>query len=292
MNNPIEPLELSAPLALQLAPTLCRLDPATGESCAWSHGLWQYLRLFGLVGSIEYHTDFYRQALSTVDAAGTKPRILISGAADYGLLARVIMAFRERGLEPDITVVDLCPTPLHLNRWYAERVGCAIEICVCDIHAYTTAAPFDAICADSFLGRFAPEERNPLIAKWHGLLRPGGAVITVNRVRAGGGGSAAVGFSTDQAIAFANRVRSAAENMGSALGADAQAFTRLARDYTARHRTWPVVSATEFGALFERAGFRLERVLTELTPAENQDLPDTPSVRGSGTFARIVAVKN
>ena len=54
MMNFMAPLDMlleSAPLARQMAPRLCRRDSATGESCAWIHGLWQYLRLLGLAST-------------------------------------------------------------------------------------------------------------------------------------------------------------------------------------------------------------------------------------------------
>ena len=192
MSLPIEPLNESAPLALDMAARACRVDPATGERCDWSHGLWQFLRVFRLVGSIEYHTTFYRDALALVDAVhgGARPRVLISGASDYGVLARVLWAFRGREMEPDITVVDLCETPLELNRWYAARERCEITTVAADITAFRSARPFDAICADSFLGRFAPDARAALAKRWHALLRPGGTALVINRLRADADGAA------------------------------------------------------------------------------------------------------
>ena len=55
-------------LALRLAPTLCRCDSATGKTCAWNHGLWQFLRLMGLALSPANHAVFYRSAIETVTA--------------------------------------------------------------------------------------------------------------------------------------------------------------------------------------------------------------------------------
>jgi hypothetical protein len=48
-----EPLELSAPLARQLASRLCRKNPATEDSCEWDHGFWQYLCILGLAAAHE-----------------------------------------------------------------------------------------------------------------------------------------------------------------------------------------------------------------------------------------------
>ena len=50
-------------------------------------------------------------------------RVLISGAADYSILAYVLWACRENGLDAEVTVLDRCDTPLLLNTWYAEQGG-------------------------------------------------------------------------------------------------------------------------------------------------------------------------
>jgi len=315
---PPEPLVLSAPVALQAAGQMCRIDRHTGERCDWSHGIWQYLRLLGLVGSLDYHTDFYRESLARVLGPEPQPKVLISGAADYGLLARVIWAFRSRGVEPGITVLDLCETPLYLNRWYAARVSCPITTLACDIHAFAPDAPFDAICADSFLGRFAPARRAALIAKWRDLLLPGGRVIAVNRIRAANGthdagtGQLPVRFSPGQVAAFSDEVRRAAHRMfdanarptatNEATGnvvhdvaapfVDAEELARMAETYAHRHQTWPVSSLGEITALFEAGGFRIDHAALSTTPDGIPELPGAPSVRGSATFAHIIAVRN
>ena len=68
-----EPLELSAPLARQLASTLCRKNPATGESCEWEHGFWQYLRILGLAPVPKRHVDFYREAFEQLVDSCSRP---------------------------------------------------------------------------------------------------------------------------------------------------------------------------------------------------------------------------
>ena len=66
MTEPDAALALSAPLALERAPGLCRVDPQSGESCAWNHGLWQILRLLGLVLTPAHHAAFFRAALQAL----------------------------------------------------------------------------------------------------------------------------------------------------------------------------------------------------------------------------------
>src|SRR6185503_8404923 len=172
-EDPLDPLVESAPLAWQLAPQLCRKDPATGEDCAWEHGMWQYLRLTGLVGSIESRASFYAGALERVEEQGERAppgkspgpsrsprtpttgtgalRVLLSGTADYALLALVARGLCKRGVVPAVTAIDLCGTPLALNRWYAERAAVRLETVHTDILHYRAAQPFDAVCTDNFL---------------------------------------------------------------------------------------------------------------------------------------------
>src|SRR5262245_1212203 len=149
---PLDMLLESAPLARQMAPQLCRRDPATGESCAWIHGLWQYLRLFGLASTPDQHAKFFLRALETVTGASGKPRVLVSGTADYAMLALVLKAYGKGTIRPDVTVVDQCETPLMLNRWYAERVAHAVTTHCCDILDYPERHSFDALCTHSFFG--------------------------------------------------------------------------------------------------------------------------------------------
>ena len=149
MRREDEALEEAARLARDEAPSLCRAD-AAGGTCAWHHGLWPTLRLLGLVTEPALHGEFLRGALAAV--AGKAPRVLLSGAADHALLAQVLAAFASRTLR--ITVLDICETPLLLNRWYAGRAGVAIETCRSDILDYAAPRAFDAICTHAFLGNF------------------------------------------------------------------------------------------------------------------------------------------
>ncbi len=286
MTDSREFLQLSAPLAWKLAPQLCRRDPATGENCAWTHGLWQILRILGVVGSIEYRSDYFRRALEGV--SGSTPRVLLSGAADYATLECVLALFRARGVEPQITVVDMCETPLALNRWYAERVACTIETHCSDIMDFESENPFDAICTDAFIGRFPQDRRTALVARWHDLLRPGGLAVTYNRLRRNGG-SAAVGFSTAQADGFARAVRAAAGPLQTMLEIAPETLEQHARLYAERHVTYPLQSEQELRDLFERAGFSVDNLELSRTDAGAAPAASGPSIRSGAEYAGITA---
>jgi hypothetical protein len=287
LSGPDEPLALSAPLARTLAATLCR--NSAHEDCAWSHGLWQYLRIMGLATGPGHHAAFYRAAFASVRApARAAPRLLIAGTADYAMLAHALAAFRSQQTEPRITVIDLCETPLALNRWYAERTGCAIETQRCDVLEYTAREPFDAVCSDSFLGRFPASRRPALASVWHRLLRPGGAAITVKRLRADSTG-AETGFTGEQARAFVDAVRRAAESLREQLQLDPEVLVADARVYAARQRTWPVRTQEEITALFEHAGFRVECTLAPDRPTGSA--PTGPTTPGNAPYAQVIATR-
>ena len=291
MSTLPEPLQESAPLARRLAPQLCSTDPASGESCSWCHGIWQYLRLLGLASTPEHHADFYRRALRSVGTGGSGAlRVLVSGAADYSMLAQVLTNCRERGIEPAVTVVDACETPLVLNRWYAERMSASIECTRCDILQYTCAVPFDAICTHSFLVQFAPAERGRLLQKWRELLRPGGAAITVTRIRPGAGEERA-GFSPEQAQAFRATVLRKAEAMQAALHVSPEELAREAEIYMRGQRPWPVRSAAEVRGLFEDGGFKVDELSDAPTATNAERQPEGPAIPGSGARIQVSATR-
>ena len=290
VNTAHEPLELSAPLAWRLAPQLCRKDPATGENCAWCHSIWQYLRLMGLASTPSHHADFYRRAFESVTGGDGAPRVLVSGAAADSMLAQVLAICRARGIEPAVTVVDACETPLALNRWYAARAAAGIECSRCDILEYAAGAPFDAVCTHSFLVQFSPAERIRLLAKWWQLLRPGGAVITVTRVRATAGAQR-VGFSPEQAQAFRATVLGKAEAMRATLQVEPGELAHAAEIYMNGQRPWPVRSHAEIRQLFENCGFRVDELSDAPGAAAAAQQPEGPAVPGSGERAQIIAVR-
>lgn len=284
---PEEPLALSAPLARALAPRLCHDDPQRG-SCAWYHGFWQYLRLLDFNTTPRDHAEFYRGALTEPIAAGDR-RVLISGTADYALPACMLWIFGSAGATPDLTVLDICATSPRLCEWYAERVGATIVPVVQDILAYDPAKPYDVVTTHSFLGRFSPEERRILFARWHRLLRPGGRVVTVNRVRPGAGER--VSFTVEQVDRFITRVREAAAGLKHPLDVSVDELVAMARRYAGGMRSYPLHSVDDLMGLFEGAGFRIEQLAVGPVGPRAAQAPTGPTMSGGADYARIVAVR-
>ena len=179
---PFEPLIESAPLAWADAPTFCAAD-ADGSSCAWYHRVWQYLRLLGVITSVRTNTDFLVRAFRDTRGDDSTLVALITGSADYSLLAHVKHACDLDHRRLDVTVVDRCATALRLNEWYGNRVGMAVETRCADVLDYTVDRPVDLICTHNFMGRFDADGRRRLVARWNACLKPGGRVITTQRIR-------------------------------------------------------------------------------------------------------------
>jgi O-methyltransferase involved in polyketide biosynthesis len=187
-------------------------------------------------------------------------------------------------------VVDECDTPLFLNRWYAQRESASVECNRCDILEYAAGAPFDAVCTHSFLVQFSPEQRIRLLTKWRQLLRPGGAVITVTRVRATTG-TERVGFSPEQAQSFRATVLRKTESMRALLQVDPAEMAHAAEIYMNGQRPWPVRSRGEIQQLFERCGFRVDELSDAPHAAATEQQPEGPAVPGSGERVQIIAVR-
>jgi SAM-dependent methyltransferase len=184
---------------------------------------------------------------------------MISGSADYSMLALVLWAFRNENVVPEVHVIDACETPLFLNRWYAERTRVNVETEASDILQWEAAEPFDIICTHSLLGRFNPSARERLIAKWRQLLRPGGSVLTVNRVRP---------------MARADKERFTPEQ--------ARAFQEAAVREAEKRRK-------EVKELFTAGGFVIDRLDLRSSGGGAGAAPSGPAAHGNAEYVHVVA---
>ncbi len=285
-----EPLSESAPLARRIAPDLCRQDPVSGEDCAWYHGFWQYLRTLDIVTAPREHGRFFSQTLEALAGDGGHGRVLVSGTADYSMVAQILHAYGKENASCDVTVVDRCETPLFLCRWYAERQGAEVHTKASNILDFDAAQTFDVICTHSFLGFFDPTERRRLMAKWRRLLRPGGKVVTIQRVRPAGGGKL-IGFTAEQAAAFRGRVSRQAEKVKDSLDVSPEELVEGARIYTERYKTRPVRSREELVELFEGGGFSVEHFHSGSVERRMGRQPSGPSAQGEATRVRIILLR-
>jgi len=285
-----EPLSESAPLAPGIAAERCWRDPRSGWSCSWYHGVWQTLRLLGLVTSPREHAEATAQGLRALARRGDARRVLISGSADYAMLAQVIDAWRAEGRALEVTVVDLCETPLALCRWYAEREGVAVRTVASDALDYRDDAAFDVVCCHSFMGYFDAKGRDTLARRWAALLRPGGRVFTVHRLRPSYRGDT-LGFDAAQARAFRERVLDRAREQGLPGGLGLGWLAEATDHYTEDFRIHPVRSAAELAGHFEQAGLRIVELGACGIEAAAASVSG-PAVAEAADFVRVVAERS
>jgi hypothetical protein len=101
-----EPLSRSCDWIAVSARWTCRWD--AGTQCAWYHGSWQWLRLLDLVSNPSWHGDFFGPTLRVACSGLVRPRVLVSGCADYSMYAHVAEALGRAAM---ITALDLSHSP-------------------------------------------------------------------------------------------------------------------------------------------------------------------------------------
>jgi SAM-dependent methyltransferase len=278
-DGPNEPFADSAPVAWREAPLLCP------ESCMAYHRVWQYMRWLGLITSIRTNSEFLVRTFEP--KARDHRRVLVSGTADYGMLAHLHHAYGAAPLQA--TVLDLCPTPLLLNRWYAKRAGRVVQTIQTDVLSYTTNEPFDLIATHNFLGRFDDPARARLVATWYRLLRPGGLVVTTQRVRPRA--SATVSrYTPEEAAALAVRAYEAATHAGIP-SPDAAELAQVVRQYALAKNSHVIRSPAQITGVFEACGFTVD-VVDEGGGAVERYADRPSSTAGVDTFRmRLVARK-
>jgi hypothetical protein len=290
MNAIDEPLQQSALLAWQIAPGTCCTDPASGTSCAWYHGLWQYLRILKINSTPEHTAAFFDEAFGNVARAIKRPRILVSGAADYSTFAQALSVCRRYGAEPEFTVLDMCETPLVLNRWYAERLGVAIQTLRADILEYKNSSAFDIVCSHAFFGRFAPSRWDDLAASWAALLTKNGVAITVNRIR-GAARTETVGFKAEQAQALRAEVLRRAQESSIELGVAPVVLADMAERYASNHHVYPVHSELNLRNVFEAAGLTMDHLSLRGSAKTGPAQLGGPTTLEGATYACLIARK-
>jgi SAM-dependent methyltransferase len=287
--HPEEPLEASAAIGWTEAPRCCYRDPGSGETCERYHRIWQYLRLLGVITSVRTNTEFLMDQFRQAARQPGFRRVLVSATADYSMLAHVHAAYRGEGASLDATVVDRCPTSLILNRWYADRMGIALSTVCEDVLTYENLEAFDLVCTHNFLNRFTPQGRTQVIARWHASLRPGGLVVTTQRVHPNGKEGSHSRFTAAQAEALAARVSLAARERTQPLEVDPDELARITYEYALSKMNSVIRSTQDLTRPFEAGGFEIEQIDEGGGPAERErDRPSSPA--GKDTYRmRLVA---
>lgn len=176
-----EPLAESAPVAFETAMTACTsADDMTG--CRSYHAIWQYLRLTDVIRAVRVDGPLFAAAVTAQAARQPLKRILISGTADYSMLAYLGYAAVKAGASPVFDIIDQCATTLRMNEWYGARRGLAVRTVLTDVNAYQPDGKYDLICTHSFLYWAVGQQRSTLFRNWRNWLAPEGRLCFSNRI--------------------------------------------------------------------------------------------------------------
>lgn len=272
----IEPMVCTAPLMDMLSIAVCDGDYVSGEDCSWYHGIWQYLRVFDLVSTPTWHPNFYIPQLKLSSTIYENPKILISGTADYSTLAHVLFAFDVNGANCDVTVLDLCQTPLIMCQWYAKQSKHQIKTMKADILTYDFGHLFDIIVTDAFLTRFPSLERKQVIARWFKILQAKGRVITTVRINDINSPDKIVAH-PDQVELFCSKVLQQAQRWQDLFPISPAEIADKARKYAENMVSHSIRNLEEIKSDFTQEGFDLffsktVQVKGEMLPTEYLEL--------------------
>lgn len=248
-------LQESASLAEQWAKE-CSSTFLGGGSCNWYHGAWQYLRLLDSVASPDWHQQFYKDTLIGILNHNPNSNILISGVADYGMLNHVFNSAKAVQANPDITVLDMCETPLRLCQWYAKRHNFTIHT-TCDNITTTKLRQsyFDIIVSDEFLTVVSKSNKQDVVSKWGELLKSGGKVVTTVMWESNGNERLKLEVDREQREAYVHRVIKLVHEQAVLIWPMIahREIDKLVREYAMNMNNYAVNSKTEVVNLF--AGF-------------------------------------
>jgi hypothetical protein len=255
---------------------LCTNDHVDREGCGWYHGAWQYLRLLNLVSTPTWHSEFYLQQIATATEGKPVPRALITGTADYSMLAYVSAATPAVS---SIDVLDMCATPLFACRWFAKRIDQQVGTFEEDLFATSAVqGSYDLICCDAFLTRFGPLETEKVVRAWAELLAPGGVLVTTVRIHPRS--SRAREF--DSAVRdFRERAEQRARRWRPFLKASPSDIGIVAEEYAGRMKSNDLGGEEVIRNQLDRAGFQ----------THFEELAEVPGELYPTTYLRLAATK-
>ena len=172
-----EPLTELARFSFDWAPNLC--DPAHG--CDAYHRMWSLVRLIESDGALPAGAPFFTREIIAAARDG-RASVLLSGAADSGVMALAVEGPSAAGLAVEVTALDRCRTPLEQARLYGAARGVPVRTIQCGLDTIPAGQEADAIIGHSILS-FLPDTLRPAVfAGWAGALRPGGRVLLSQRL--------------------------------------------------------------------------------------------------------------
>lgn len=168
---------------------LVKSDSEGFLDCEWFHAAWQYLVVLEGTKVPDSLSDFYLRFFAGSSDISVR-KILISGTADYCILDHLVRTIPKNLLDSvNISILDICRTPLEIckwySRWYEDNFNIHLNLQYNQKNVLNTEYPnnsFDMITTYTFLPFFDENEQKKLVSEWHRILKPGGCCITSVRI--------------------------------------------------------------------------------------------------------------
>jgi hypothetical protein len=171
-------------VCLQMAPLHC-------DACGDFHISVAVRRTTASRVGMDYDRDVFvglvAEALAARQGRGLPLSVLIAGAADTAILKLVLDAAVAVGGDAfarrlEVTIVDLCETPLEICRRFAQRHGLALETVRSDIGDYRPDRRFGLVAMHGVLPFFPVDRRLDYMRRIAGWLDEGGLVVSASQI--------------------------------------------------------------------------------------------------------------
>jgi SAM-dependent methyltransferase len=241
----IERLGDIAAEAYEVAGRLC-------GSCRNLHALWPYIRLSRSSTGLEHSGSVLEAALRSFVGEGLR-KILIAGAADTGLLSLVLRAADD--FDMDVTVLDVCGSPLELCRRFAGKWSIPMKTVKQDLADLSERQAFDLVLVHGTLHFIAAGKRSRILVRIHRALRPNGRLLLLfNASRA-----STIRKDDKFHVEYAESVVKELKRLGISLPDTESEFVRRLSDHSRQRqeREGAFASSGDAKQLLEAAGFNI-----------------------------------
>jgi|GEM_PF-1659654 len=267
-----------ARLAYESARTLCPSRSGQDGGCQSYHQVWPTLRALRVISGMRTEREFFLRTFRRLARKRASSRVLICGTADVEMLSLLVASYQREGAPLQVSVLDRCPTPLQLNRWFAEQHDLEVTTYHCSALSFHPPRPFDLICTHSFFS-FLPKERvEEMVKRWFSWLADDGRVVASQLIRPNFPAEK-LRFTQREAQDFANRAAEAARAHLHSTPAPPEQIKELALRFALGREASLVRSADHLVSAFQAAGFRFEHFAPASADAQRSHrgaLPDTP----------------
>lgn len=261
MKDLPELLSEVALLTRERADILCAHSDDEAASCQPYHRAWATLRLIGAISGARTDFEFFRKQFAAIAQVQPRANVLIVGAADHAMLHMVLAAFRARGADPLVTIVDRCATTLAANEWYAQQIGAQVMTHQADLRDIDTiSGERDLITTHSVFSFMHPEEFTSLFSILRSKLKLGGQLIFSQGLYPERRTGSRMRFSADEALRFLQRASACLAEYGTVPGLNPGLVQELAHGFAINKDISAIAASQDLLAPLSSAGFRLIQV--------------------------------